>query len=97
MNVQQLEDEIKAKRAVINEANCYISKTQKEIAEYLCPFKVGDSVISLEGNIETIASVSYRSYSPKYEFKVFRTKKNGEPYKESSFPFNQGKYKAADE
>ena len=95
MNIELLKEEIAAKRDVISKAKEYIRKTEQEIAEYLCPFSVGDRVISPEGTHQVIASIGYSGYGCGYSFKVFKIKKDGVPYKDSCHAYNLEKYVAA--
>lgn len=84
MDIELLKEEIRSANEVINKKRDYIQQTQREIAEYLCPFEVGDRVISGDGEEAEIASISYKAYSPGYTFTVFKIKKDGSPYKNSS-------------
>lgn len=97
MDIKLLEDEINSAQGRIAKDKEYIAKTRQEIAEHLCPFKVGDHVISPEGNEEVIASIRFITWLiRKYEFKVYKIKKNGEPYKESNNVYSrQGEYTKA--
>ena len=97
MNIELLEEEIKQKKIEMLATDEYISKTQQEIAEYSCPFTIGQRVASEGGEEVIIASISYRCWGrDKYDFKVFRMKKDGTPYKQSQYAYGQA-YKAVNQ
>jgi hypothetical protein len=96
MNVELLKEEIKAKNKQINEMRNYIRHAHQSIAEYLCPFKVGDRVMSPKGERQAIASISHQPYGDEYSFKVFKIKTNGELYKNSQYVYCSSLYKLTD-
>ena len=83
MDIDILKGEIKAANSRIAQDQLCVRQAQQEIADYLCPFDVGDKVISQKGEKAIIASISYRGWDGGYSFRVFKIKKNGEPYKDS--------------
>ena len=88
MNIELLKEGIKEARAKIAEEKAFISESEQEVAEYLCPFAIGDKVLSPKGKKEIVASISYCSWSRAgYEIKVFKIKKDGKPYKQSTYAF----------
>jgi hypothetical protein len=95
MDIKLIDDEIKAKKEIISKAQAYIRKAEQEIAEYLCPFKVGDKVLSAQGELEIVASIAPRRFGTRYEFKIYKIKKSGEPYKISQHVYPQEGYKLA--
>ncbi len=94
MNVEKLLEEIKVAKSKIAEYQNDIRKTEQDIANHLCPFKVGQEVISPQGEEQFIASIKFNSYGRMYDFKVFKKKKNGEPFNKSSCAWGQHGYKA---
>ena len=94
MDIDAIKEEIKAKEQEISRLKSYIRSARQEIAEDLCPFKVGDRVINRFGGEEEIASIHYRDYGIGYCFKVYKIKKNGEPYQCSCEVYNLDKYSA---
>ena len=96
MNIELLKEEMKQAREVISSKESFIRVTRREIAAYICPFSVGERVVSPEGDEQIISSISYRSWgNPLYDFKVFKIKKNGEPYVNSTYAYNLEKYTKA--
>lgn len=83
MDIKLLEDEINSAQRRIAKNKKYIAKTRQEIAEHLCPFKVGDNILSPEGVKVIVASIHHRSWGDNYEFKIYKIKNDGEPYKDS--------------
>lgn len=92
MDIESLKIKIEEAESRICSHEEYIIKTKKEMAEYLCPFKVGDEVINGSGGKEIIASINYKSYGSNYSFDVFRIRKNGEPYKFSCSVWSERGY-----
>lgn len=95
MNVDLLKEEIKAANKRISKENEFIAKTEHDIALYLCPFSIGDEVISPNGEKEIVASIRYSGWGVGYDFKVFKIKKDGTPYKVSAYTCSVEKYVAA--
>ena len=90
---QRAENQIKVEKEIIRESKLAVALSE-------CPFDVGDKVINGNGETETIALISFYSWpssydSRAYQFKVFKTKKDGKPYKDSSYVWNYKGYKKA--
>lgn len=83
MNIELLKEEMQAANERIQKEREYISRTKQEIANYLCPFSVGDNVVSPNGEKIIIASIKYSGWGAGYDFKAFKIKKDGNPYKDS--------------
>jgi len=93
MNVKLMKELIARAEEEITERSKFIKDTKQEIAEHLCPFKVGEEVLNKDGEREIIASISYCSWNRiNYDFKIFKIKKSGEPYKQSHHAWNEEKY-----
>lgn len=92
MNIELLQDEIKAANKLISEQKAFVNKTKQEIADYLCPFKAGDKVINSRGEPEIIGSITYTEYGAGYSFKIFKIKKDGSPYKYTSYAYDESYY-----
>lgn len=94
--IKSREDIIREHKRVIGEQNIQINLIGQKIAEFLCPFVVGERVLNAEGKIEIIHSILYtgapNKYNSGYNFKVKRIKKDGTPYKDSSHVWNSEKY-----
>ena len=96
MDIDKLKHDIEIAESDIRISERFIYDTKQSIAEYLCPFKVGDKVISSTGECEVVASIKYKSWGKKgYRFKVFRIKKDGTPYKQSQHAYYEEKYTKA--
>jgi len=87
INVENLQAEIKEKQALIEAkereikiANDYISERKQIIAEFKCPFVVGQKVKSKHEGECTIGGIYSTGWRDEYSFWVHKTKKNGEPY-----------------
>ncbi len=94
MNVEKLLEEIKVAKNKIAEYQNDIRKTEQDIANHLCPFKVGQEVISPRGEEQFIASIKFSGSGSMYEFKVFKKKKDGKSFTKSCYAWEQGGYKA---
>ncbi|MBL4940945.1 MAG: hypothetical protein JKY81_04705 [Colwellia sp.] len=83
MRIETLKEEIKEAKEVIEMKKEFISRSQQEIAEHLCPFNVGNTVVDGKGVKQVVASIFYKSWgNNNYDFKTFKIKKNGELYKQ---------------
>lgn len=85
MDIELLKSEIKEARGIINKKMAYIKNAEQEIAEHLCPFSVGDRILTKDGEEREVAKISYSHYGEGYQLKVYKIKKNGEPYKDSNY------------
>ena len=94
MDIEKAKLKIKEAESVIDEKKNLIRNEKQKIAEYLCPFQVGQRVLNKDGKEEVIACIKYQGYGKGYEFKIFKIKKNGEPYKEPNYAYCQDKYTA---
>ena len=92
MDIDKLKEDIRAAQAEIKKKNEFISLSRSAIASHLCPFAVGDMVLSPKGNKEIIASVNYEGYGAGYSFHIHKIKKNGEPYLNSTFVWRCAEY-----
>ena len=80
MNVEKLLLEIKKHENIISESEKFVRETEQKVAEFLCPFKVGERVLDHEGVAVIIEKIFYDSYGKlRYEFSVRKIKINGEP------------------
>jgi len=74
---ERAEEQIKAERAII-------AASKQAVADHDCPFEVGETVLNPDGEKEVIARIFFRGwngkYRPRYEFTIFKIKKNGEKY-----------------
>jgi len=74
---------------------------QQALAEQLCPFKVGDLVVSPRGKRQIVAEIQHANYGKGYEIRVFNIKKDGKPFKNptySDYCFSgEGQYKKVEE
>lgn len=95
MDVELLKKEISEANDRIAKERAFVSKTGQDIAEYLCPFAVGDRVINQHGEEKQIACIDYQPYGRGYSFKVFKLKTNGKPYKNSQHAWAEDKYTKA--
>ena len=96
MNIELLKEEMDQAKKVIDIKKEYIRNTEQEIAEYVCPFSVGERVVSPKGDEQIICSISYCGWSHRpYDFKIFKIKKNGEPFVNSSYAFSVLEYTKA--
>ena len=79
MNVEKLLLEIKKHENIVSESSEFIRETQQNIAEFLCPFKVGERVLDHDGVAVNIERIFFESYGKlNYDFSVRRLKVNGE-------------------
>ena len=95
MDVEFKLQEIKLKEIEIKDISDFIKQERQAIAEYLCPFKVGQEVVSGKGEHHIVADIKYKSWGNTYAFEVFKIKKDGEPYKDSCYASCQSEYTAA--
>jgi uncharacterized protein (DUF2147 family) len=95
MDVEFKLQEIKLKEIEMKAISDFIKQERQSIAEYLCPFKVGQEVISKHGEHQIIADIKYKSFGNTYAFEVFKIKKEGKPYKDSCYVSCQSEYTAA--
>jgi len=95
MNIENLKKEITEARVLINDKKLLIERNKQIIADYLCPFNVGDNVLDENGKRQIIASISATPYDLWYSFKVFHIKKDGSLYKKSMYAYNIEKYTKA--
>jgi len=99
--ITELEIEIEEKEELLLDKRAALSKLQQALAEQLCPFKVGDLVISPRGNRQIVAEIQHADYGKGYNFTVFNFKKDGTPYKNANhadFFFDNGQqYKKVEE
>lgn len=83
MELEELEKELvnlEREREAIIEA---CEQKRKEIAEFKCPYKVGDILISTDFKRERIqiAEILYTSWRSGYEYSAYKIKKDGSLYK----------------
>ncbi len=96
MDVDKLKHDIEIAVTGIRVSERFIYDTKQSIAEHLCPFKVGDKVISGTGGREVVAGIYYESWSIRgYTFNVFRLKKDGTQYKKSQCAYGEDEYTKA--
>ena len=95
MDIDKLKHDIEIAESDVRISERFIYDTKQSIAEYLCPFKVGDKVISGTGEREIVADISYKKWGTGYSFNIFRVKKDGAPYKQSQYAWNEEKYTKA--
>jgi hypothetical protein len=95
MNIDKLKQDIEIAESDIRISESFIYDTRQSIAEHLCPFKVGDKVISGTGEREIVADISYKKWGVGYSFNIFRVKKDGAPYKQSQYAYYEEKYTKA--
>ena len=94
MNVEKLLLEIKKHANIISESEKFVRETKQNIAEFLCPFKVGERVLDNDGVAVIINSVSFCTYGKlNYEFDIKKLKKDGTPYIYKSYAYGIGDYK----
>ena len=92
MDIVEAKRQIQISKDVIKLNAGIIKGFEQEIAEYLCPFIVGEKVLDGKGVHHIVASISYYGYGRGYDIKVFKIRNNGTPYKESSYPGCIGEY-----
>ncbi len=95
MDIDKLKQDIEIAESGIRVSERFIYDTKQSIAEHLCPFKVGDKVISSTGEREVVASIKYKPWGIGYSFNIFRVKKDGTPYKLSQHAYCEEKYTKA--
>ncbi len=95
MDIDKLKQDIKSAEADIKISERFIYDAKQSIAEHLCPFKVGDDVISGTGEREIVAGIRYKTWGIGYSFNIFRVKKDGTPYKLSQHAYCEEKYTKA--
>ena len=96
MDVQALKAKIKDAEDRISKEKEYVRQAKQDIAEHLCPFKVGDEVINKNGDRQIVASIRYCGWSRAgYDFKIFKIKKDGTPYQQSCDAWGVGGYSLA--
>ncbi len=95
MNIDKLKQDIEIAESGIRVSERFIYDTKQSIAEHLCPFKVGDQVISGTGECEIVAGIKYKPWGIGYSFNIFRVKKDGTPYKQSQYAYYEEKYTKA--
>ena len=82
MNVEALKKEIELREDKIIEEEAAIDKIKQSIADYLCPFVVGEKIVYEEGKIATIESIKYSNWALcGYNGSIRKIKKDGTPYK----------------
>ena len=92
-NLESLELELRDKLTIKKEVDQRIIELKQAIADERCPFRVGEKVFNKRYNESAIVAVIfYKSYSCGYGLKVFKIKKNGEPYKEACHAYNEEEY-----
>lgn len=72
--IAALRHEIAANAKILKEA-------EQDIAEYLCPFKVGDKITTEEGYAVIISSIKHSSFKEGFDLEVYKIKKDGSKYK----------------
>jgi len=92
VNIELLKTKIKEASDRIDNENAYITKTKQEIADHLCPFKVGERVVNNQGEREIVDSIRYSVWGCGYNLKTFKIKKDGQPYKYSSDVWDVERY-----
>lgn len=80
MDIESVNVQIKNAQAVIQSKKEFIESSRQEMAEYLCPFSVGEKVVNPEGETEIVAAVYSKTGGLMYGFTVYKIKVNGEPY-----------------
>ncbi len=95
MDIYKLKQDIEIAESDIRISERFIYDTRQSIAEHLCPFKVGDDVISGTGEREVVASIEYKPWGIGYSFNIFRITKGGTPYKLSQHTYCEEKYTKA--
>ena len=95
MDIDKLKHDIEIAESDVRISERFIYDTKQSIAEYLCPFKVGDKVISSTGEREVVACIRYKPWGIGYSFNIFRVKKNGAPYKQSQSAYYEEEYTKA--
>lgn len=95
MNIEAELKEIKQIEGKISELNAELRNKRQSIAEYACPFEVGQRVISGEGELQEIALIYPSQYAPLYDFKVYKIKKDGSAYSNMQYAYRVNEYTAA--
>ena len=93
MDVEKLLLEMRERNEVILEYSKLVRETEQNIAEFLCPFKVGEHVLDPDGVAVIINSIKFCSYSKlMYEFDIKKIKKDGTPYLYRSSAYRMSDY-----
>ena len=97
MDVEFLKEEIKASKLCIEVHEEFIKKTKQSIADYLCPFVVGQKIIDKSGEIVAVHEVRFCGWSRSgYDIRIKKFKKDGQPRMYPSDCYNVGDYKLVD-
>ena len=95
MDVEFHKEEIRTAGLRIEREKSYIDKTKQSIADYLCPFTVGQKIIDDVGEFVVVHTVTFCSWNNKgYAIKIKKFKKNGELRMYPSDCYNIDKYKS---
>ena len=97
MNVEKEIELIKSYRDSIKGYQLAVKETEQKVADFLCPFKVGDRVLNGNGEVEIIDVVYFSEWSKDYGFAVKRIRKDGQPYVYRSSVYDVSKYTKAPE
>ena len=93
MNIEALKKEIEAHEEAIRITKDEIARKGQLIADYLCPFKVGEKVIDDDGLVAVIHEISYSRWSNNYNFSIKKIKKDGSLYKYPTQCYRTEQYK----
>lgn len=85
--ISDLEESINLKKGAV-------LQLRQEMCEFLCPFTVGQRVINADNEPEIVASISAGYSIVGYDFKTFKIKAGGVPYKRASYVSSIAKYTA---
>ena len=94
MNIEELKKEIELRENKIIEEEEAIDKIKQSIADYLCPFVVGEKVVNEDGKIVAIESIKYSRWALcGYNGSIRKFKKDGTPYMYPSDCYRIDEYK----
>ena len=81
MNKEQLKGKIERRLAALKIAQSDVDKAEQDYAEFVCPHKIGDTLIDKSGIKARLTKISfYSTFGTAYELTGIKIKKNGDDY-----------------
>ena len=93
MNIEALKKAIEGHEEVIRVTKDEIARKGQLIADYLCPFDVGEKIISDENLVAVVHEIGYSKWSNGYNLFVKKIKKDGSLYKYPTQCYRTEQYK----
>ena len=92
MSLAKLKNEAEILECEIELMNNQLKKIRQNIAEQLCPFEVGDSIVNTEDRSQKAVVYSIRSGWKGFDVTVNKIKKDGDLYKYTNDLWNPEKW-----